>query len=90
MQDCKGLNADTELVLVSEELAQTEVDVKVESVDSAVQEFTKQGGKILAPLFNIQIGRCAVVFDPWKNNFVILDSSKDLLKTDSEKNVILA
>ena len=36
----------------------------------------------------IQIGRCVVVRDPWGNELVLLDSSKGLLKTDSEGNVI--
>jgi hypothetical protein len=71
-----------------EKLDQAEVDIKVESAYSAIQEFEKQGGKILIPPFDIQIGRCAVVEDPWGNNFVILDLIKGLLKADSMKNVI--
>ena len=46
------------------------------------------GGKIVVPPFDIQIGRCVVVQDPWGNQFVLLDSSKGLLITDAEGNVI--
>lgn len=38
--------------------------------------------------FDIQIGKCVVVKDPWENLFVILDSSKDKLKTDDNGKVI--
>jgi hypothetical protein len=34
--------------------------------------------------FDIQIGLCAVVRDPWGNELVILDTSKGLLRTDDE------
>ena len=46
------------------------------------------GGKVVVPPFGIQIGRCAVVQDPWGNEFVLLDASKGLLVTDEEGNVI--
>jgi hypothetical protein len=46
------------------------------------------GGKIITPPFDIQIGRCAVVQDPWGNKFILLDISKGSLKTDAEGNVI--
>jgi catechol 2,3-dioxygenase-like lactoylglutathione lyase family enzyme len=37
---------------------------------------------------NFRIGKCAVVKDPWENQYILLDTSKGLLKTDSNKNVI--
>ena len=41
---------------------------------------------ILTP-FDIQIGRCVVVEDPWGNTLVLLDGSKGTLKTDADGNV---
>jgi len=62
--------------------------LKVHSVDVAAVRFEAAGGKIVVPPFDIQIGRCVVVQDPWGNQFVLLDSSKGLLITDAEGNVI--
>ena len=33
-------------------------------------------------------GRCVVVRDPWDNELVLLDTSKSLLESDSEGNVL--
>jgi hypothetical protein len=38
--------------------------------------------------FDIQIGLCAVVADPWGNVLVLLDTSKGLLQVDENKRVI--
>ncbi len=65
-----------------------EVDLLVDSVDKAVQTFEKAGGQIVEPPFDIPIGRCAVVKDPWDNPLVVLDASKGLLKVDPEGNVL--
>ncbi|MBX3080330.1 MAG: hypothetical protein KF716_01770 [Anaerolineae bacterium] len=46
------------------------------------------GGKVIVPPFDIQIGRAAVVADPWGNQFVMLDATKGLLKVDEHKNII--
>jgi hypothetical protein len=43
---------------------------------------------MVAPQFDIQIGRCVVVVDPWANRLVLLDTSKGLLETDEQGNVI--
>jgi predicted enzyme related to lactoylglutathione lyase len=64
-----------------------EVDFSVDSTDIAANRFTQAGGKVLVPPFDIQIGRCAVVQDPWGNPLVLLDVSKRLLATDVEGNV---
>lgn len=79
--------SDTEVVLV-EGKGNLEVDLLVESVDIAIHDFVKAGGKIVEPPFDISIGRCAVIGDPWGNVLVILDTSKGLLETDSEGNVL--
>ena len=78
---------DTELVIQTEEKAQ-EVDFLVNSADAAAGFIEQSGGKVIVPPFDIQIGRCVVVEDPWGNPLVLLDTSKGLLKTDDEGHVI--
>ena len=78
--------SDAEIVIQTEDQRQ-EVDFLVESVDRAVQFIEQTGGRVIVPPFDIQIGRCAVVEDPWGNPLVVLDTSKGLLKTDSDGNV---
>ena len=79
---------ETEIVLHSEERTEPEIDLKVERADMAAKQFEQAGGKIVVPPFDIQIGRCAVVEDPWGNRLVLLDSTKGLLVTDDEGHVI--
>jgi lactoylglutathione lyase len=78
---------DAEIVLHTEQ-RELEVDLKVESADAAAARFEEAGGKVVAGPFDIQIGRCAVVRDPWGNEFVLLDASKGLLLSDAQGNVI--
>ena len=80
-------DTDAEIVLQTERHA-LEVDLLVESADAAVIRFEQAGGRIIVPPFDIQIGRGAVVEDPWGNRFVLLDATKGWLKTDAQKNVI--
>jgi predicted enzyme related to lactoylglutathione lyase len=80
-------DTDTEIVLHTEEGGE-EIDLLVESADEAVLHFVEAGGKVIVPPFDIQIGRCVVVQDPWGNKLVLLDISKGLLVTDSEGNII--
>jgi predicted enzyme related to lactoylglutathione lyase len=77
---------DAELVIQSEEQRQ-EVDFLVDSAEAAAEMMERAGGRIIVPPFDIQIGRCVVVEDPWGNPLVLLDTSKGLLRTDSEGNV---
>jgi len=65
-----------------------ETDLAVESVPDALAKLTAAGGRILKGPFEIPIGRCAVVADPWDNVFVILDTSKGTLQVDEHKRVI--
>ena len=53
----------------------------------ATKFIEQAGGKVIVPPFDIQIGRCAVLEDPWGNPLVLLDTSKGLLKTDAAGNV---
>ena len=77
----------TEIVLHLER-KEPEIDFEVQSADGAAVCFEEAGGKVVAGPFDIQIGRCVVVEDPWGNELVLLDSSKGLLVTDDEGNVI--
>jgi catechol 2,3-dioxygenase-like lactoylglutathione lyase family enzyme len=79
--------SDTELVLQTEDQRQ-EVDLLVQSADEAAKFIEQAGGKLILPPFDIQIGRCVVLEDPWGNPLVLLDTSKGLLKTDEDGNVI--
>ena len=79
--------SEAELVLQTEEQRQ-EVDLLVDSADEAAARVEQAGGKVIVPPFDIQIGRCVVLEDPWGNPLVLLDTSKGLLKTDADGNVI--
>jgi predicted enzyme related to lactoylglutathione lyase len=79
--------SNAELVIQTEDSRQ-EVDFQVDSADEAANFFEHVGGRVIVPPFDIQIGRCVVVEDPWGNPLVLLDTSKGLLKTDTEGNVI--
>jgi predicted enzyme related to lactoylglutathione lyase len=79
--------SDAELVLQTEEQRQ-EVDLLVDSADEAARWVEQAGGKVIVPPFDIQIGRCVVLEDPWGNPLVLLDMSKGSLKTDADGNVI--
>lgn len=79
--------SDAELVLQTEDQRQ-EVDLLVDSADEAAKLVEQAGGKVIVPPFDIQIGRCVVLEDPWGNPLVLLDASKGLLKTDIDGNVI--
>jgi len=65
-----------------------ETDLAVESVPEALARFTSAGGKLLVGPFEIEIGLCAVVSDPWDNALVILDASKGPLQVDEKGRVI--
>jgi len=77
---------EAELVLQSEQAGQ-DVDLTVGSADEAARRFAEAGGEVLAPPFDIPIGRGSVVRDPWGNQLVLLDTSKGLLATDEDGNV---
>ena len=78
---------DAEIVIHTESIP-PEIDLRVDSADAAARRFEAAGGQIVVPPFDIQIGRCVVVQDPWGNRFVLLDISNGLLNTDEDGNVI--
>lgn len=79
--------SEAELVIQTEDQRQ-EIDLLVDSADESAMWIEKAGGKVIVPPFDIQIGRCVVVEDPWGNPLVLLDMSKGPLQTDANGNVI--
>ena len=77
----------SEIVLYTEPEG-LEIDFQVKDVQLAVREFVQAGGKLVKGPFEIPIGKCVVVKDPWDNQYVILDSSKGTFETDENKQVI--
>jgi lactoylglutathione lyase len=63
---------DAELVVQTEDPEQ-EIDFLVEDADAAARVLARTGGRIVRGPFDIEVGRCAVVEDPWRNRFVLLD-----------------
>jgi predicted enzyme related to lactoylglutathione lyase len=80
-------DSESEIVIQTER-EQMEVNLLVASADEASARIVKAGGRVVVPPFDIQIGRCAVVADPWGNRLVVLDMSKGRLVTDADGNVI--
>jgi predicted enzyme related to lactoylglutathione lyase len=74
-------------IVIQTERSEPETDLLVDSADEAARLIEQAGGKILIPPFDIQIGRCVVVVDPWGNRLVLLDGSKGMLQTDADGNV---
>jgi predicted enzyme related to lactoylglutathione lyase len=64
-----------------------ETDILVDDVDEAFKEFLAAGGETVQPPFEIAVGRCARVRDPFGNIVVILDQSKGTLVTDAKRRV---
>jgi lactoylglutathione lyase len=80
-------DTDAEIVLQIERPG-IEVNLLVDTVDAAVERVVAAGGTVVVPPFEIQIGRCVVVRDPWGTQLILLDLSKGLLATDADGNVI--
>ena len=80
-------DTDAEIVLQIERPGM-EINLLVDSVDAAVARIVAAGGTVVVPPFEIQIGRCVVVCDPWGTQLIMLDTSKGLLATDADGNVI--
>src|SRR5215212_773930 len=72
---------DTEIVLQVER-PEGAVDILVDSADDAADAVVRAGGRLVAEPFDIPIGRCAVVEDPWGNRFVLLDARNGTYETD--------
>ena len=78
---------EAELVLQTER-PHPETDLVVTSIDDDVARFVQAGGRIINGPFDIAIGRCVVVADPWDNVLVLLDRTKGRFSTDADGRVI--
>ncbi|CAN5862074.1 hypothetical protein BH24ACT3_BH24ACT3_04600 [soil metagenome] len=76
---------DTEIVLTTEH--GYEPNWLVESADDAAQGFEEAGGRVIAPPFDIPVGRVTVVADPFDNILVLVDLSKGRYQADEEGTV---
>lgn len=79
---------DTDAELVVHLHIGPETDVLVEDVDDAVAFFVSAGGEAVERPFDIAIGRCARVRDPFGNELTLLDQSKGALATDAQGRVV--
>jgi predicted enzyme related to lactoylglutathione lyase len=80
-------DTDAEIVLQTERPG-IEINLLVDSVDTAVTRIVDAGGTVVVPPFEIQIGRCVVVQDLWGTQLILLDASKGLLATDDDGNIL--
>jgi predicted enzyme related to lactoylglutathione lyase len=80
-------DSDAEIVLQTER-PELEANLLVDSADAAAERFVAAGGRVVSGPFDIQVGRCVVLADPFGNVLVLLDLSKGLLATDEQRNVI--
>jgi catechol 2,3-dioxygenase-like lactoylglutathione lyase family enzyme len=78
---------ETDAELVLHRFIGPETDIVVDSVDFAFKAFLDAGGESVEPPFDIAIGRCARVRDPFGNVLVMLDQSRGKLTTDSQGRV---
>ncbi|HUZ00214.1 MAG TPA: VOC family protein [Thermomicrobiaceae bacterium] len=76
-------------IVIQTERPELEANLTVATVDGAVVTIRRAGGQVIVPPFDIPIGRCAVVEDPWGNRLVLLDNSKGRLQTDTEGRVLV-
>ena len=80
-------DSEAEIVLQTERPG-LEPNLLVESADAAAELFVSAGGRVIRGPFDIEIGRCVVVADPFGSVLVLLDLSKGPLATDADGNVI--
>jgi catechol 2,3-dioxygenase-like lactoylglutathione lyase family enzyme len=65
-----------------------ETDLVVKSVAEAFDWLISAGASCIKSPFDIAIGKCAVVKDPFGNILTILDQSKGPLEVDEARNVV--
>ena len=75
-----------EIVLTTERPG-LEPNFLVDSADEAARRFVDAGGSVLVAPHELQVGRLAVVQDPWGNVLVLLDMSKGALATDDQERI---
>lgn len=67
---------DAEIVLYTHDDIPVSVHYLVDDVIKAVSEFEAKGCQIITAPFDIQIGKCAVIEDPFGHQLAILDMTK--------------
>ncbi|HEY1719868.1 MAG TPA: VOC family protein [Magnetospirillaceae bacterium] len=78
---------DTDAELVVHLKIGPETDILVADTDRAFEDFICAGGEAVTPPFDIAIGRCARVKDPFGNVLTLLDQSNGALVTDAEGRI---
>ena len=82
------MNDDKTEIVIQNFDKRVETDTKVKSVIEAVKKIVESGGKIINGPFDIEIGKCAIIEDPWGNQMTILDTTKGLFVTDKNGNIV--
>ena len=82
-----GMQGSEAEIVLQTERPRLEPNLLVESADEAAERFLAAGGRVIRGPFDVQVGRCVVVADPFGNVLVLLDLSKGLLATDEQGNV---
>ena len=82
------MNDDKTEIVIQNEDKKEETDIMVDKVEDAIKIIKRAGGKVICGPFDIKIGKCAVIKDPWNNRMVILDSTKGTFITDKNGNII--
>lgn len=75
---------ETDAELVVHTRAGPETDILVSDVDKALATFLNAGGYTVQTPFDLAIGRCARIRDPFGNELVILDQTKGRLVTSPD------
>ena len=83
-----GMEDETTEIVIQNQRNTQEIDIKVTSVIDAIKDIEKAGGQIIYGPFDIEIGKCAIVKDPWNNQYAILDTTKGTFITDKLGNII--
>jgi catechol 2,3-dioxygenase-like lactoylglutathione lyase family enzyme len=78
---------DTDAELVVHLKLGPETDILVADTERAFADILAAGGTAVDAPFDIAIGRCARVKDPFGNLLTILDQSKGALVTDAEGRI---
>lgn len=76
-----------ELVLQTER-PEKEIDLLVDDADAAAARFVSAGGSVTQPAFDIAIGRCVVVEDPWGNELVLVDDRNGALVAGTDGSIV--
>jgi predicted enzyme related to lactoylglutathione lyase len=64
-----------------------QVDLLVDDTDAAYLKLIAAGATPIAPPFDVPIGMCAIVRDPFGNALTLLDQSKGTLTTNADGKV---